>query len=356
MAEKEEILAELMNSVSSRYDKRPGNFAYDFLAPVAERFEKTDAAIATVKEKLDISNLSGQELERRVYERTGIERKQATHAIGSVTVTGTGTIFVGDLFETPGGVQFQATEQKNIVVSGTVNIRAVEPGASGNVPANTITMFPVTLAGFTAVTNHEPTADGFDAESDEDLLQRYYEKIRTPATSGNKYHYKNWAKEVPGVGDARVIPLWDGDNTVKVIIIDSDRKPASQSIVDAVQEHIDPGITGDGSGAAPLGAYCTVASATGVNINVSVTIMLSPGYTLQQATNNIQEKLTQYLKDIAFIEPEEMSFVSYARIGGEILDSEGVADYSNLLVNGGTANIPIGREEVAVLGTVTVDA
>lgn len=351
MAEKNEILTGMISSVSSGYDKRPGNFAFDFLAPVAERFEKTDAAIAAVEEKLDIANLSGTELEQRIYERTAIERKKATHAIGSVTVTGTGTIFVGDLFETPGGVQFQATEQKNIVVSGTVNVEAVKPGAGGNVPANTITLFPVTLAGFTAVTNNEPTADGFDAESDEAFLQRYYERIRTPATSGNKHHYKNWAKEVPGVGDARVIPLWAGDNTVKVVIIDSDRKPASQAIVDAVQEHIDPGITGDGSGEAPLGAFATVVSATGVYINVSVTVTLSSGYTLQQATENIQERLQEYLKEVAFIEP----IVSYAKIGAAILESEGVEDYSGLTINGGNVNIPISEEEVAVLGTVTVD-
>ncbi|MED1850358.1 baseplate J/gp47 family protein [Brevibacillus borstelensis] len=349
MAEKKEILTEMMSSLSSRYDKRPGNFAYDFLAPVAERFEKTDDEIAAVEDKLDIANLSGTELEQRIYERTAIERKKATHAIGSVTVTGTGTIFVGDLFETPGGVQFQATEQKNIVVSGTVNVEAVEAGAGGNVPANTITLFPVTLAGFTAVNNPEPTKDGFDAESDDDLLQRYYERIRTPATSGNKHHYKNWAKETPGVGDARVIPLWNGDNTVKVIIIDSDRKPASEALVQAVQNHIDPGITGDGSGAAPLGAFCTVVSATGVEINVSVKVTLSSGYTLQQVTDNIRDNITQYLKEIAFAE----SIVSYAKIGAAILDSAGVEDYANLLVNGGTANIAIDYEEVAVLGTVT---
>ncbi|QQE75225.1 baseplate J/gp47 family protein [Brevibacillus composti] len=351
MSTKNEILTEMLNAVPSSYDKRAGNFMYDALAPVAERFEKTDQSIETAKEKLSIENLAGDELAQRIKERTGIERKEATRSVGSVVVTGTGAINVGDLFETPGGVQFEATEKKNIVMSGTVSIRAVVPGSSGNVPANTITMFPVTLAGFTAVTNPSPTTDGFDAESDVDLLQRYYERIRTPATSGNKHHYKNWAKEVPGVGDARVIPLWNGDNTVKVVIIDSDRKPASQSIVDAVQEYIDPGIAGDGSGAAPLGAYCTVVSATGVDIDVSVTITLSAGYTLQQATENIQERLRQYLKEIAFVEP----VVSYAKIGAAILESEGVEDYSGLTVNGGTANISIDTEEVAVLGTVTVD-
>lgn len=351
MASKDAILSDMLSSVSDEYDKRPGGFIFDALAPTAEQFEKVDTAIEVAKKKLDIRNLTGEELEQRIYERTGVERKAATHAVGSVTITGTGLVRIGDLFETAGGVQFRATEAKAIASSGTVSIEAVVAGASGNVPANTITLFPVTLAGFTAVNNQEQTQDGFDAESDEDLLQRYYERIRTPATSGNKAHYKNWAKEVPGVGDARVIPLWDGDNTVKVVIIDSDKKPASSAIVADVQEYIDPGLTGTGEGAAPLGAFATVVSAAGVNIDVSVTITLSTGYTQQQALDSISARLTQYLKDIAFVE----SIVSYAKVGATILESEGVEDYSGLTVNGGTANIAVGIEEVAVLGEVTAN-
>ncbi|MED1642169.1 baseplate J/gp47 family protein [Brevibacillus agri] len=351
MANKDAILMDMLTSVSDEHDKRPGNFFYDALAPAAEQFEKVDAAIEAAKKKLDIRNLTGEELEQRIYERTGIERKPATHAIGTATLAGTGMVRIGDLFETPGGIQFRVTETKAISGSGTVSIEAVVVGADGNVPANTITLFPITLAGFTSVTNPSPTADGFDAESDDDLLQRYYERIRTPATSGNKAHYKNWAKEVPGVGDARVIPLWAGDNTVKVVIIDSDKKPASSAIVADVQEYIDPGVTGTGEGAAPLGAFVTVVSAAGVSIDVSVTITLSAGYTLQQLTENISMSLTQYLKDIAFVEP----MVSYAKVGATILESEGVEDYSGLTVNGGTANISVSIEEVAILGEVIVN-
>ncbi|MGN7470506.1 baseplate J/gp47 family protein [Brevibacillus sp. SAFN-007a] len=351
MANKDAILMDMLTSVSDEHDKRPGNFFYDALAPAAEQFEKVDAAIEAAKKKLDIRTLTGEELEQRIYERTGIGRKPATHAIGTATLAGTGMVRIGDLVETPGGIQFRVTETKAISGSGTVSIEAVVAGADGNVPANTITLFPVTLAGLTAVTNPSPTADGFDAESDDDLLQRYYERIRTPATSGNKAHYKNWAKEVPGVGDARVIPLWAGDNTVKVVIIDSDKKPASPAIVADVQEYIDPGVTGTGEGAAPLGAFATVVSAAGVNINVSVTITLSAGYTLQQATENISMSLTQYLKGIAFAE----SIVSYAKVGATILESDGVEDYSGLTINGGAANVSVGTEEVAVLGTVTVN-
>ncbi|KXS40991.1 MAG: baseplate j family protein, partial [Candidatus Frackibacter sp. T328-2] len=41
-------------------------------------------------------------------------------------------------------------------------------------------------------------------------------------------------------------------------------------------------------------------------------------------------------------------------IGSNILDSEGVIDYTNLLVNGGTSNVSIGDEDVAELGNVVV--
>ncbi|MFI8716222.1 baseplate J/gp47 family protein [Brevibacillus brevis] len=351
MATKDEILADLLADIPDKYDKQVGEFIYDGLATVAEQFEKTDAKIDDVKGKLGIENLKGVELAQRIKERTGIDRKEATHAVGSVTVTGTGTISLGDLFETPGGAQFHAVETKAIMASGTVKVEAVVAGSSGNVPANSIILFPVTLAGFTAVTNPSPASDGFDAESDEDLLKRYYQRIRTPATSGNKAHYKNWAMEVQGVGDVRIVPLWNGVNTVKVIIIDSDKKPASQAIVSAVQDHIDPGSTGKGEGQAPIGARTTVVSAAGEMVNVSVKVTLAAGFSVEQVRNNITASLTEYLKDIAFVE----SIVSYAKVGAAVLNSEGVADYSSLLVNNGTANVPIEDEKVAVVGTVTVN-
>ena len=345
-----EILQSMLENVPSVYDKSEGSFIYDALAPVAEQLAIMDGNITDAKAKMTVANLTGDELTLRVNDSTGIERKVATFATGVVTVTGTGTINMGDLFETPGGVQFKATEAKTISISGNINVSAVIAGLGGNVPSNSITLFPVTLSGFTAVNNANPTSDGFDQETDADLIIRYYERLRTPATSGNKNHYNNWAKEVPGVGLARVIPLWDGANTVKVVIIDSERQTASTELIASVQEYIDPEIAGLGEGTAPIGAHCTVVSATGIPINISATITKSSEYTLQTVTDNIEDSLVQYLKEIAFIE----SIVSYAKIGNAILGSEGVLDYSGLSVNGGTANINIDNTSVATLGTVTI--
>lgn len=351
MAEKEAILTDMIDAVSDEYDKRPGSFVYDALAPAAEQFARVDGDIETVEDKLSIENLSGAELAQRVKERTGLERRAATKAIGIVTVTGTGTINEGDLFETEAGTRFQAAETKSITGSGNVDIEAIVAGSGGVVGAGTIILFPVTLSGFTAVTNAEATYDGFDAESDADLLQRYYEHIRTPSTSGNKAHYQAWAKEVPGVGLVKIFPLWDGPNTVKVLIIDANRQPASPELVEEVQEYLDPDTEGLGEGAAPIGAFVTVASAVALEIDIAVDIVLSSGYTQEQAEENIEASLTQYLFSIAFVE----SIVSYAKVGAAILASGGVEDYANLTINTGTSNIPIDDEEVAILGTVTVN-
>ena len=350
MPTKTEILNDMLNEVPNTYDKRPGGFIYDSLAPVAEKLEEKHNELEETKAKLSIDNLKGPELEVRVRERTGINRRKATFAVGKVIVTGNGMVYVGDLVETEDGIQFEATETKAIVNTGEVTIKSLLAGSIGIVAAGSITLFPVTLSGINSITNTEPTYDGFEAESDADLLKRYYERIQTPATSANKHHYKSWAKEVNGVGEARVFPLWNGDNTVKIVIIDSERQPASTELVEQVQNYIDPGITGLGDGTAPIGAFCTVASATGKPIEISFSVSKEEWYTEQEIIQIVSGNIANYLKEIAFVEV----FVSYARIGSIILSSEGVIDYTYLTVDGSTVNVQVNNDEVAILGGVSI--
>lgn len=53
---------------------------------------------------LDPVNLTGDDLDAYIYPRTGQVRNAATKAVGVLTVTGSGTIAAGDLFESTGGV------------------------------------------------------------------------------------------------------------------------------------------------------------------------------------------------------------------------------------------------------------
>lgn len=349
----EAIRKRVLDRVSSDYDKREGGVIYDCIEPSILELEQVYIALDGTIEKMNIEALIGDELAQRIYQRTGMSRKPATYAAGQVKVTGTGTVNTGDLFQTESGIQFRATENIVINESGTVAIQAIIAGAEGNVPANTIKYMPVSIPGITSIINQEPTEGGFDEEADEELLQRYYERIKTPPTSGNKSQYKMWAKEVTGVGDAKVIPIWNGNNTVKVVLIDANKEPASADVVSKVQNYIDPGASGEGEGAAPVGAYCTVVSADGKIINVAFTALDNdPAYTDEQRKVKVEAKLREYFKAITF--REDITEVSYAQIGYRLLDGTGILDYVDLRINGGTANIPLINNEVPVLGVVTI--
>ena len=352
----EEKLEIMLSNISDDYIKIPGTFTYDMIKTYALAATTLEEKIERLWGMFNIYNLSDEDLERYVFQRKGVKRKEANAATGIVTVKGNGTVRENDLFETPGGVRFAAIETKVINISGDVKVKAVIPGSTGNVGANSITLIPVTLQGITSVTNKNPTIDGYDIETDTSLRERYLIEVQKPATSGNIYHYMQWAREVSGVGDSKVFPLWNGNNTVQVVIIDDNKAPASEELVKRVQEYIDPkgknGETwGTGAGQAPIGAYCTIASATAKNINVNVTVVLNSGYELQNVISQVKEKIKQYLKDIAFVK----NAVSYSVLGSMILDIEGISEWTELSINGSYSNVSIGEKEVAVMGTVNVN-
>lgn len=345
-----EIRETLLSNVSDEFDKNEGYLIYDILNAVSFVFEELGIKQDKIESMLNIENLSGDELERFIYQRKGIERTAATYAKGVVTVEGQGLIEVGDLFETEHAIQFRATEQTEVNGSADVPVQCTVVGSAGNVPASQITMIPVTLSGITAVTNSSPTSGGYEAESDESLLNRYYILTKTPPTSGNIYHYQQWALSVSGVGAAKIFPLERGINTVEVVIIDQDKKPAAPELVQRVQEYIDPNSEGLGKGEAPIGAKCFITAATPLELTIAVKVTKTSSVLEETVKANIEKSINSYLKDIAF----ESNYVSYAKIGEAIISAEGVEDYTNLTVNGGTANVNVGTKEVAILGGVTI--
>jgi len=77
------------------------------------------------------------------------------------------------------------------------------------------------------------------------------------------------------------------------------------------------------------------------------------GYTIEQAQKEAVSAFANYLKTLALDTPEEMpTVVRMASIGAILYSLEPVLDYTNLTINGGTSNIAISAEQVAVLGEV----
>lgn len=338
-----DILKAMLEEIDDSYQKTIGFPTFDILAACAMELEVLYERINAIALQLDVNNLYGEELTRFVFQRKGVRRKRATYAMTELLIVGSGTVPKGAMFATEGGVEFEALADS---FDGKVQVAAKLPGRSGNMPAGSIRKIVASIEGVTAVTNKEPATGGFDEETDDELRERYYIELQKPATSGNVFHYTKWALEVPGVSKAKVYPLWNGPNSVKVIIIDSEHKPADEALVKKVQDYIDPDKSGKGEGQAPIGAICTVEAAKAVQINVQVHLEGEADEAIRKA---IKEGIEQYLFSVAF----SQDYVSYAKIANAINDAPGVIDYSQMTVNGGTSNIHIEDGSVAVLGEVT---
>ena len=342
-----EILDKMLSAMPESYQKTIGFPTYDLLAAVSLRMEGTDEAIDEAKQQLDPENLHDSALDRYIYPRSGLERKAATFAHGSLTVTGTGTVEQGTLFESGGGVQYYATETVAIEGEGTVPVTCTVDGTAGNLPAHSVTQMPVAVQGIASCDNPEPIGGGYAEESDSEYYARYLLRLRTPATSGNIYHYQQWALEVAGVGHVKVFPRVQGVNTVDVVIADNAGQPADTALVKAVQEYIDPESEGAGRGQAPIGAQCFVSAAAEKKIAIACKVFKSDTAEAGSVTAAVKAAVAGYLEGTEFVQ-------AYAQIAAAILSADGVVDFEGLAVGGGTSNIAVGERECPVLGEVTI--
>jgi uncharacterized phage protein gp47/JayE len=211
-----------------------------------------------------------------------------------------------------------------------------------------------TVAGLESYITDAATG-GTDPESDAALYERIDEKRKYPATSGNEAHYRQWALACDGVGECRVDKLWDGPGTVRVVIVGYDMDPVDDTVVARCADYIET--------QRPVGAAVTVASAAGLAISVTATVVIGSEVALADVQAAFVSKLDTYLHSVvsaAFQAQREdknaakTCTVYYNRIAALLMDVDGVTDYRELLVNGGTETIVTDEISVPVLGEVSL--
>ena len=317
-----------------------GGFARDLINANSIEFENTYLELAMIYAASFADSSWGDFLTRKCAE-FGIDRKSATYSVGEVVFTGSAnvTIPAGTTVGVSGGIAYTTDYDVVIDSDGTAKaeITCSELGSDGNVNIGAIDTIFYPITGVTSVTNIEATHDGYDEENDDELFLRYIIAMRTPATSGNAYHYYNWASEVEGVGVVKVIPLWNGPGTVKVLLLDSNGEVASDSLIQAVQQNIED--------KRPIGAEVTVATAKSKVVNIEVDIK----GTLD--TDALISEIYSYASDKGL----DIKYLSYAQVGDMIMNQELVEDWDNLKLNGGS-RVVFDDDEILGIGGVTVNA
>ncbi len=344
----EDILNRALEQVPDNIDKRQGSIIYDALAPACIEIAQMYVQLDNILKLTFANSSSGEFLDKRCDE-IGITRKPATKAVGKGTFTGA-ILPLGSRFNYS-DLTYRVTDNSGGM--DNIILECEEAGSVGN-------HYNVNLVPITEIPELESaelvsiTIPGEDEESDEDLLKRFNTRVKKSSTSGNVSHYIEWTNEVEGMGAVRTIPKWNGSNSIKLLIVDSDMQPASDALVQNVQDYIDPNSEGLGYGQAPIGAYCTVAKADSVIINISADIS---GVQAVDIEAIFREKLEDYFKELITNDWQTQNSykVSYAKIGALLLETIGEAsgdDYANLMLNSSIESIEL-NHQIPMVGTVT---
>lgn len=357
----ENLLQSVLDNAPDDIDTGQGSIFYDAVSGVILKIAKLYTDLDMITRMSDMKSVSGEALDAKAAE-FGIVRLSASSAKYYALFEGT-TPDTGERFFHDGNYFVLGSDGSNLYfeaeTSGT---------AQNNIPAGTAAVPVNNIEGLTAASFGAIYESGTDKEVDENMRTRLLEKIAGPAENGNRQHYKTWCESVEGVGKARITSLWNGENTVKAVLIDTEGKPLSESKVKEVQNYIDPadkGMTtivngktytvgdGLGNGVANIGAHFTAVSAFPIDIKISFSADLKEDTEKQYAQRQAAEKIEEYLKELALSANENSgAVVRISAIGAVLAELECIEDYSSLTVNSGTVNVSVDTEHVPVLTEV----
>ncbi|MDF2804587.1 MAG: phage protein [Anaerocolumna sp.] len=334
----ETILDQMLGRVTNDVDKREGSIIYDALAPCAYELAQIYFDLNHFVDLVSGDTAVGEYLDRIVTDY-GLTRKAATNAIRKITTSGPVAI------NTRWGINNTVYAITEMVDVNVYKATCEQPGSVGNYYDGKLTNID-NVSGVTAVLG-DILIPGNEEENDNTLRERFRQYLANPARNSNTAQYKQWAMEFSGVGRAKIFPLWNGGNTIKIAITDSNYGPASDTLIDAFQDYIDPSASGLGNGAAPIGSKVTVTGGARKNISVTANVVLADGYTEPEGA---AKAITEYLAGITY----ERNTVNYMRVGSTLLECISIVDINNLKINAGTVDVLLSDDEIPVLNNLSL--
>ena len=348
----EDIQERMMNNLPADIDDMPAGFPYDFTMPTA--LEKSELIQFHVVRTLMLMfpmwswgewlDLHGQQ--------KGVVRKEPNPASGYVTIEGiqgtriaSGFVVCTPATDESSSIEFALDEEVTLAEGEktTVSVTAVYGGSDSNAKAGTVSLMSKPIEGITKLYNEEDITGGTDEEDDAAFLERIMEKYESEGASfiGNDTDYKRWSKEVTGIGDCIVVPTWNGPGTVKLVLVDSNGRPANDKLVQAVYEHIvspndrEQRLMPTGS------ADLTVVAADTKLISYSCTKLAYDSSTnIEQIVDDFKTEVMKY-----YTEAKEGNIVRFNKIHAILTNLSGVLDFEDLKMNGEEKNVSLDQDE-----------
>lgn len=370
----EYILQQMLNKIPDTLDKREGSIIWDALAPAAVELSKMFLELKSILINTYAATATGNYLDLRVQER-GMSRKEATFAVKKAVFIGEdglpASIPIGARFSTvddENPINFTVTaaySESGIEQAGKYELTCETAGTVGNSYIGNL--LPISnLPNLKSATMEELLIPARDKETDDELYDRYLEKINVTSFGGNIAQYREWILNIAGVGAVQVYPVWNGGGSVKTVILGTDFNLASSELISNVQELIDPTPQGEGLGQAPIGHTVTVATATAKSIDIGLDLVSEAGYTPEQIKTLVTPILNDYLLSIRKDWDKANDFnvhtlnIFRANIIAAAIVLPQILNITNVTLNGKSQDLSLTEnaqlQELPVLGEVVINA
>ena len=332
----------LENTNKNNLDIREGSVSFNLLGPLAEELAKAYISMGDILSLAFIEDTYDEYLDKRVNE-FGIYRKDGEKATGAIRVTGSDNAYITNgTIVTCGDLEYIVLNDIVLPNDNIIYVEALEIGYEYNLLAGSVFELKEPQYGIETLTNETDFENGVDAETDEELRERFKYIIQNPRTSGNINNYKEWALECDGVGRVKVYPLWNGNGTVKVLIIGNDNLPCDTNTINLVKSHIEE--------KRPIGATVTVDTPELLELTINIEIKLNSAYSLDDTREQITAVLQDYINNL-----EDEDIIYYKALSA-VGDLEAVDDIVTYKINDKQENIPVGDYYIPVIKAITVTA
>lgn len=395
----EVILKRMMEralAVNENLDSREGSMLWLGEAPAAVELQNLYIALDTILKETFADTASRESLILRAAER-GITPEPATAAILQLTITPATLDLALNTRFSIGDLNYYVSENMG---NGNFAITCETPGEAGNNYGDLVVPIEY-VPGLETCAVSALLVPGEDEEDTESIRGRYFDTLNCETFGGNVKDYLAKVKSIPGVGGAKVFRAWNGgitpaslkapegtlewleslahvpaaikewittvhaaanDNlltvggTVKVVIIASNNTVPSDTLIENVQDALDPAEnTGEGLGLAPIGHVVQVTGVNSLPVDVSFRLTCSAGYTWDDMVEPITEVITNYFTELAggWEDAEGGLIIRISQLETRVLAIKNIVDVENTKINGVNKNYTMPDNVIPALGTLS---
>ena len=352
------IMSEMLSNVSSDVRTDEGSLVYNACSCIAKKLEDFYTDLSLLNDNITPTSMDEDHLISFGSER-GIVYNYATPLV--INATFDNEVSVNDSFNY-NEFEFVVTD----LIDDTTHKYQLECTETGVVPNIISVGSLLTPVGFIDGVDSGTITDIVSYGKDDDDIELYRTRVinsfKSNPLAGNKEYYMQLINNFTGVGGCKPVRRAAGTNNINIYIINDTFTAPSSSLVDDVQEYVDPSDNhGEGFGIAPLCHNVNIIGASECKVDIVLNLEYTTGFGWVLVYDEIMSVLNSFFLELResweSVGTDSIT-IRIAQIIALLVDVTGIDDVNSISIgeHGSTLssnNLVVTYTYIPILNSVT---